>query len=163
MREPYTNRAPGPVPVAEHAGPVVLRQAARFLLHFLEMCAVMCIGGITLSLVVFQGAALLGYSDLPERAPGLSALLVAVNLSVPMVLWMRYRGMAWRPTLEMAGATMALGVVAVAGYALGAVAGKEVLEVVIRFACPVMLAVMLPRFRYYSARHGAHVRRGSGH
>jgi hypothetical protein len=42
---------------------------AWFVLHFLEMCVVMCLGGIVLSALVFGAAALLGYPDLRQTAP----------------------------------------------------------------------------------------------
>jgi hypothetical protein len=45
------------------------RPIARFGLHFLQMCAVMCLGAITLNLVVFGPATLLGYSNMTSRLP----------------------------------------------------------------------------------------------
>ncbi|WP_147375429.1 hypothetical protein [Jiangella rhizosphaerae] len=52
-----------------------------------------------LSLLFFGAARLLGFTDLPQTAPELSAFVVALNLSVPMAVWMRFRGMEWRPRL----------------------------------------------------------------
>ena len=40
-----------------------------------------------------------GYANLPERAPVLTVVVVAINLSLPMAAWMRFRGMAWRLNL----------------------------------------------------------------
>jgi hypothetical protein len=62
-----------------------------FLRHFVEMCAAMCLGAILLSVLVFEGAALLGYPDLVRRLPELSTLVIAMNLSLPMAAWMRLR------------------------------------------------------------------------
>jgi hypothetical protein len=137
-------------------GPVaaVLRPVGRFAAHYLEMCAVMCVGAVGLSFLFFGGAALLGYTNLPDQAPVLSALVVAVNLSVPMAAWMRFRGMPWRPALEMSGATMLVGLTLIVGYGLDLVAQSSLIEVQARLACPVMLAVMLVRFRLYSSSHG---------
>jgi hypothetical protein len=59
---------------------------------------------------------LLGWTNLPDRAPVLSALVVAVNLSLPMGVWMRFGHMPWRPTLEMSGATMVVGLTLIIGY-----------------------------------------------
>jgi hypothetical protein len=70
-----------------------LRPAGRFILHLAEMCMVMCVGAVVLSVLFFGAAALLGYDDLPRTAPALSVLVIAVNLSVPMLVWMRFR--AW--------------------------------------------------------------------
>jgi hypothetical protein len=147
------SRSPHGAPV--RAGPVagVLRPVGRFAAHYLEMCAVMCVGGIGLSVLFFGGAAVLGYTNLSDRAPVLSALVVAVSLSVPMAAWMRWRGMPWRPTVEMAGAPMLVGLTLIVGYWLDLVASSSLIEVQTSLACPVMLAVMLARFRLYSHQH----------
>jgi hypothetical protein len=127
-----------------------------FLLHFAEMCIVMCVSGIVLSVLLFQGAVALGYSNLPETAPALSVLVIALNLSLPMAAWMRYRGMDWRPTLEMTIPTLATGLLLIGGYRLDIVAAGSLIEIQTRLACPVMLAVMLLRFPLYAAPHSAH-------
>lgn len=141
-----------------HDGPVpaVAKPVARFLLHLAEMCVVMCSSGFVLSLLFFGGAALLGYTDLPQTAPELSVLVIAINLSVPMAAWMRHRGMAWRPTLEMAVPTMATGVLLVVAYWLDLVPTDSLIEIQTSLACPVMVVVMLLRFRLYSAPHERH-------
>jgi hypothetical protein len=64
------------------------------------MCVVMCVGLALLGLLVFAAR----QCWVLRRTGGgteLSALVVAV-LAEPMVVWMRFRGMEWRPTLEMA-------------------------------------------------------------
>ena len=94
-----------------------LRPAGRFLAHLAEMCAVMCAGAVALSIAVFGGATLLWSIDVTQRYPELSTLLIAINLSLPMLVWMRYRGMPWRPTLEMSGATMTVGVLIIVAFA----------------------------------------------
>jgi len=148
------SRSPASAPARD--GPVAsfLHPVGRFVAHLLEMCMVMCVGAIGLSLLFFGGAALLGYTDLPDQAPVLSALVVAVNLSVPMAAWMRFRGMPWRPTLEMSGAPLLVGLTLVLGYGLDLVAKSSLIEVQASLACPVMLAVMLARFPLYSGPHG---------
>jgi hypothetical protein len=139
-------------------GPIarVLRPVSRFLAHLAEMCLVMCAGAVVLSLLFFGVANLLGFGDLPQTAPELSVLVIALNLSVPMAVWMRYRGMEWRPTLEMSGATMVVGLALIVAYWLDLIATDSLIEVQTSLACPVMIAVMLPRFRLYSASHSAH-------
>ena len=64
----------------------------------------MAVGTVVLSLAFFGGAALIGYPELVAQVPCLSAVVLAVNVSVPMVAWMRFRHNGWQPTLEMAGA-----------------------------------------------------------
>ena len=148
------SRSPERAPARD--GPVAsfLRPVGRFVVHLLEMCMVMCAGAIGLSVLFFGGAQLLGYTNLPDRAPELSALVVAVALSLPMAAWMRFRGMPWRPTLEMSGATMVVGLTLILGYWLDLVAKSSLIEVQTSLACPLMLAVMLARFRLYSSPHG---------
>jgi hypothetical protein len=129
--------------------------AARFGLHVAQMCMVMCVSLVLLAGLVISVSAALGFSgDLRSEAPELSAMVVAVVLAVSMLGWMRWRGMQWRPTLEMAGTALAAGVVLVAGYWLGLVPGKELAMSVCGVACVAMIALMAVRFRTYS--HSAH-------
>jgi hypothetical protein len=140
----------------QRAAPVtrIAQPVGRFTLHLLEMCLVMCASAVLLSVLFFQAAAWLGYSDLPRTAPELSVLVIAFNLSVPMALWMRIRRMGWRPTLEMAGATAATGLLLIAGYWLDVVPGDRLIETQTSLACPVMVVVMLARFRLYAGHTG---------
>jgi hypothetical protein len=155
-----TQRSPQRTPARD--GPVAhfLKPLGHFVVHYLEMCGVMCIGAIGLSLLFFGTAALLGFTNLPERQPELSVLVIAVNLSLPMGAWMRFRGMDWRPTLEMSGSTMVFGLLLIAAYWLDIVGKSSLVEVQTSIACPLMLAAMLFRFRLYSGQtsHDAHVR-----
>jgi deazaflavin-dependent oxidoreductase (nitroreductase family) len=148
----------GPVsPRGRTRGLAALRRVLRFVLHVVEMCAAMCVGAIGLSVLFFGGAALVGYTNLPERAPVLTVVVVAINLSLPMAAWMRFRGMAWRPTLEMSGATLLAGVGLLVGYWSGAIAQDSLLPLQTGLlACPLMVAVMLLRFPLYSSEHTAH-------
>jgi hypothetical protein len=68
-----------------------LRKVGHFVLHYLEMCMACCIGGVTLGLAFFGGAAFIGYPNLIVQAPVFSTLVLAIILTVPMVAWMRFR------------------------------------------------------------------------
>jgi hypothetical protein len=152
-----THRPQESAPVRHRRVASFLQPVGRFVMHYVEMCMVMCLGAITLSVLVFGAAALLGYSDLPQRAPALTVLIIAINLSLPMAIWMRFRGMAWRPTLEMSGSTMVAGLLLIAGYWLGIIAQGSLMGLQTGLlACPLMLAVMLVRFRLYSTSHKHH-------
>jgi len=73
-------------------------QVGHFVLHYLEMCAPMCIGFAVLDLVYFAAARLFGYSDPFTELPELSVLGVAFNMTAPMAGWMLFRGcLAGRP------------------------------------------------------------------
>ena len=145
-------RPPETAPVRDRPVVAVAKPAGRFGLHFLEMCIVMC-----LALGLLGGAAaVLGLSDVGDQSPVLSALVVSSVLGASMVPWMRIRGMAWRPTLEMAGAAVAAGLLMVAGYWAGIVPASVLTESVCGVVCVVMVALMLLRFRLYSSSHHAH-------
>jgi energy-converting hydrogenase Eha subunit A len=135
-----------------------LRKVGRFLLHYLEMCIACCVGGVTLSVAFFGGAALIGYPDLIVQAPVFSTLVLAIILTVPMVAWMPFRHHGWRPSLEMGAATMGLGIVVIAAGALGLVPVSGMFEWVASLACPVMLVPMLLRLNLYTGgmNHQAH-------
>ncbi len=135
-----------------------VRYAGHFLLHLLEMCVTMCVGAVILSFAFFGGAALIGYPDLVRQAPAFATLVLAINLTVPMVAWMRFRRHEWRPTLEMGGATLALGILLIAAGWLGIIPVSDLFEWEIRLACPVMLVAMLFRLDLYTGRmsHHAH-------
>jgi hypothetical protein len=156
MRVLHKTRAPDKIPARHGPIPVEAERAARFGLHFLEMCAVMCLGGGLLIALFFGAAAFLGFSDLRQEDPALSALVVAVLLAGAMVGWMRFRRMDRRPTLEMAGSSVAAGVLLVVGYWLGFVPESALLPSVCVLACVAMVAVMLFRLPLYTSSHSAH-------
>lgn len=134
------------------------RPAARFVGHVLEMCVVMCVGGGLLSLLFFGTAALIGYSDLKQTAPEIAILAIAVALAASMVAWMRFRGMEWRPTLEMAGSTMVVGLLMIVASWLELASTTALIQMECGLACLAMIAVMLFRVPLYSghAVHRAH-------
>lgn len=155
LHNPQAARAPA----RDGSSPGAAKQAIRFGVHVLEMCAVMCLGGGLLMVLFFGGASVLGYPDLPQTAPALSALTVATCLAASMVAWMRFRGMEWRPTLEMAGSSIAVGVLVIAGYWLGIVPGTVLIQLC-GVACVAMIAIMLFRFDLYASHAGHHAPAG---
>jgi hypothetical protein len=156
------------------ARPGPLSQIWHFARHFLEMCVAMCAGGAILTALVFvAGPALLGYPDLRDQAPELALVVIAFILALPMGVWMRFRGMAWRPTLEMSGATIGLAIVLIGLAGLGVVPDSSIHAWVTGApapsfcgpACVVMFVVMLFRLGLYTGRtghqlgHGMHAAR----
>ena len=146
--------------------PGLRSQIWQFARHYLEMCVAMCVGGAILTALVFRATpALLGYPDLREQAPELALVVISIILALPMAAWMRIRGMAWRSTLEMAGATVGLAIALVGLAGLGMFPESRINELVIGErvpafcgpACAVMLVVMLFRLGLYTGRTGHHM------
>lgn len=128
----------------------------RFLWHYVEMIIAMVVGMIVLGMA---RAGLLGLLDVELSSasqPELAALLMAFDMSVGMVVWMRYRGQAWAPTMEMVGVMFAP-VVLLAPFRLAGLMSGHALMMVMHIAMlPLMLAVMLRRREEYSRNHKAH-------
>lgn len=134
------------------------RQVWNFTRHFLEMCIAMCIGGSILLVALAAVVTQLGQPALRDSAPGLAVLVTAAVYTLPMAAWMLFRGMAVRPTLEMAAATMAFGVALVGLAWLGIIPSSDLGGWAgARFcgpACVVMLPVMLLRRDMYTGQAG---------
>jgi hypothetical protein len=119
-----------------------------------QMCVAMCISLGVLAALFFGAAAVLGFSTrVWEDAPAVSALVVSAVLAGSMVVCMRFMGMEWRPTLEMAGTAIAAGAVVLTGYWFGIVPLEDLLTSVCGLACLAMIGVMLFRIRLYSGHH----------
>lgn len=145
----------------QHQQQSVLTGVWHFVLHFVEMCLAMCIGGITLIFLFFWGATQIGFPDLIHRFPALSIMVIAIILTAVMTVWMRIRGMSWRLTIEMSSTSIILGIFLIALSWLGAIPQSDMLEWVKRLACLVMLVPMLLRLDHYTGRmdhskHGMH-------
>jgi hypothetical protein len=150
-------RASGAKSSPVHQGPPSrLSQIGHFVWHFVQMCLACCIGGFTLCFLFFGGAALIGYPNLIHQFPELSTLVIAILVALPMAAWMRFRGMEWRPTLEMAAPPIVLGVLLIGLAWLGIVATSSLIEWLTHLACPVMLIPMLLRLDLYTGRTGHH-------
>ena len=156
MRVLHKTRPPERAPVRAGQTSDVAKPVGRFGFHFAEMCAVMCLGGGLLIGLFFGAATVLGFSEMREELPALSALIIAGILAGAMVVWMRFRRMSWRPTLEMAGSSVASGLVLIVGYWIGIVPDNALLPSVCLLACVAMHAVMLFRIPLYSSSHGDH-------
>jgi hypothetical protein len=154
MRLALHMRSSDSPPVSDQPSAGSAKPAARFGLHVLEMCVVMCVTLGVLAALFFGAAAVLGFSaDVWEQAPALSVLTVAAVLAGSMVVWMRLRGMEWRPTLEMAGAAIAGGALVLVGYGLGVIALSDLLPSVCGVSCLAMIGAMLFRVELYSGDH----------
>jgi hypothetical protein len=142
----------------------VTAKAWQFVRHFLEMCAAMCIGAAVLGVLYTWVAGLIGVANPYVQFPELSALVLAFNMTAPMVAWMRFRGMAWVPIAEMAGAMGVEAVAIVVLYWVGVLAIEPVGGLSTLWLwqhglmMPAMLVPMLLRLEFYTEgmHHQAH-------
>lgn len=136
----------------------------HFVRHLFEMCMAMCVGMVLLGPVYTWAAGLAGYGDPYFQLPELTALVLAFNMTVPMVAWMRFRGMDWRSNAEMSVAMGIEAVLIIAAYRLGFVTNFSVNGTSNLFMLqhtlmmPAMLVPMLLRLEAYTGKHcnGAH-------
>jgi hypothetical protein len=139
------------------------RQVGNFVRHFFEMCVAMCVGGGLLNALIFvAGPTLVGYPDLREKTPEPALLMIAFVYTLPMTAWMRFRGMEWRPVLEMSGATVGLALLLIGLAGFGSISESDLRASALGFcgpACVVMFPVMLFRLRLYTGRTGHHMDR----
>ena len=142
--------------IADFLGGLPSKPAFRFLRHLLEMIAVMMLG-----MCVLGGA----FSAFHEFAFGngfaaawrdhvaLAAFAMAFNMTVPMVLWMRYRGHSWERGGEMATAMNLPLPPLLLLYSLDLIPAPAVLGLQMMLMIPAMVLAMLYRKDEYSASH----------
>jgi hypothetical protein len=135
------------------------RTKRRFVRHFFEMVGVMMLGMVVLggAFGAFHELALgSDFAALWREHVGLAAFAMAFNMTVPMVLWMRYRGHSWERGGEMAVAMNLPLLPAFALLGFGAIPSEGVLGLQMMLMIPAMLGAMLYRKEEYSATHTAH-------
>jgi hypothetical protein len=74
-----------------------------FWRHFLQMLAIM-VAGMVASAAIFLTVVQMDWEEATISHPVASLLVIAAGMSVPMTVWMLYRGMGWRNSAEMAAA-----------------------------------------------------------
>jgi hypothetical protein len=131
----------------------------RFLRHLVEMIVVMMLGMCVFGAAfgaLHQVAFGSGFAAAWRDHVGLAAFAMAFNMTVPMVLWMRYRGHRWERGGEMAVAMNLPVLPLLVLYELGAIPARGVLAGQMMLMIPAMLVAMLYRKDEYSAPHGSH-------
>lgn len=152
-RTPTQVTAAGKSPITRTAGPM-----GRFLAELGGMCAVMCVGGTILSYAAFTAAGWLEYPGLAQQAPGLSAVIIAVCLSVPMAIYMAVLGHGRRHNLEMTSSTLGVGLLVAALVWFGVIPASGLQSwhglfgLVCGPACLLMIVEMLISFNMYSGQ-----------
>jgi hypothetical protein len=122
----------------------------HFLRHYLEMVVAMFVGMAVLGAASAGLEALAGF-EFPA-SPEFAVFKMAMDMSVGMVVWMRYRGHGWPSTLEMVAAMFAPAAVFAPLSWLGVISGDVLMIVTHVLMLPLMLVVMLRRRAEYSAK-----------
>jgi hypothetical protein len=128
------------------------RSTYRFLRHYAEMVAVMFAG--MFALMAPTGLVLSAFgTSWSGLSPAMNTFVMALTMTLPMVAWMRYRGHAWRPNVEMA-ASMLIPTIAVMGVLWTGIAkgGLTVPEHAGMLTC-MLIAMLLRRGEYTCAAH----------
>lgn len=135
------------------AGPKTTRtrrhSTAHFLKHLGEMTVAMMLGMAVLGIpseLAFDAAGV-DYDRIELEWPTVPALVMAFNMSAPMVLWMRRRGHSWSYTLEMAAAMFIPVLVLTPLLWLRFISGDGLSMIQHAVMIPSMLVVMLRRRR----------------
>lgn len=79
-------------------------QPSQFWRHFLEMVGAMVAGMFVTGAIFVSVVGLTSWDEVTTQYPTQVLLAMAVGMTVPMVAWMRHRGMGWRSSYEMAAA-----------------------------------------------------------
>ncbi|WP_200950037.1 MULTISPECIES: hypothetical protein [unclassified Nocardioides] len=131
------------------------REVRRFALHYGEMVLAMVIGMMALHplwTLAVSGTDPQGVL----RSVEVDSLAMATTMAVPMGAWMRFRGHAWRPVLEMSG-VMYAGFVVLFPFLWAGLLGEDgvmVLGHVLMFL--LMFVAMLWRSEEYVGTHAHH-------
>ena len=132
------------------------KKARLFLRHFFEMIVVMMLGMCVLGAAFGELHGLAfgsGFADAWRDHVGLAAFAMAFNMTVPMVLWMRYRGHSWERGGEMAAAMNLPLLPLLVLHSLDLIPAQGVLGLQMMLMIPAMVLAMLYRSEEYTAPH----------
>lgn len=136
----------------EASGVVSAHAARHFLRHLGEMLLAM-VGGMMVLGAVDRGilaAAGTSATSVRDTAPEMVAVVMALNMSAGMAVWMRHRGHVWARIAEMAGAMFVPAVGAIALFWGGVIQSGAILGLEHVAMIPAMIAVMLIHRDEYS-------------
>jgi hypothetical protein len=124
------------------------RQGSIHLLkHLWEMTVVMMLGMAVLGGVSQAALTAVGldYDSVQLEWPAVTGLLMAFNMTLPMVLWMRHRRHSWPYAMEMAVAMFIPVLALTPPLWLGLISGDALSGIQHMAMIPSMLMVMLRR------------------
>ncbi|MFE3455602.1 hypothetical protein ACFXJ8_42510 [Nonomuraea sp. NPDC059194] len=126
-----------------------------FARHYGEMVLAMIVGMVLLGPVWTAAGQWLGLTAVFSRTD-VGAMIMATNMTAAMTVWMRHRGHAWAPVVEMGAAMYVPFLLLLPPFWLGAVSGGTVMLAGHVLMLPAMLAAMLWRREEYSRGHHEH-------
>ena len=124
--------------------------------HFVEMVLAMLVGMAVLGMVAGLICAALGHSGFLTDHAGLRAWVMALNMTIGMAVWMRYRGHSWGAITEMGGAMFVPVAVLIVPYLAGAISAAALLVGMHVLMLPAMVVAMLHRRGEYAQDHRRH-------
>jgi hypothetical protein len=125
--------------------------------HFVEMVLAMLVGMAVLGALVQVICVALGHSGFFADHVGLRAPLMALNMTIGMAVWMRYRGHGWAPIGEMSLAMFVPVAVLIGPFWAGVLSGGALLGGMHVLMLPAMVIAMLVRREEYARDHRRHV------
>ena len=139
--------------------------ARHFWRHFGEMFLAMMVGMFVLAGVDSGIFAAAGTSipDVKHSAPEAWGMLMALNMTIGMTVWMRHRRHSWAMCAEMAGAMFLPAVVAVVLFWCAVIHGAAIGGMTMAGMVPAMIAVMMLRRTEYSQPVRSPARRAVDH
>ena len=125
---------------------------SHFLRHFGEMFVAMMVGMCGLGALdgLILSVAGTSVAHVRNSAPEVVGLVMALNMTVGMTLWMRYRKHSWAMCAEMAAAMFVPAVIAIVLFWCAVIHSHSVTGVEMAAMVPAMIAVMLLRRTEYS-------------
>jgi hypothetical protein len=120
--------------------------------HYVEMCAAMCVGFVIGDAIFFAPVGLAGYSKPFTELPVLSVLVVTMSMTVPMTASMLYRGMPRRIVAEMSASMPVLAIALLCLGWSGAIPMSAMAPAEHALMMPAMLVPMLVRLDFYTGR-----------
>ena len=129
------------------------RPTWNFVRHLLEMLAAMVAGMFLLGGLISLALLAIGQSGLVSGHPLLRALVMTVNMTAGMGLWMRYRGHNPRQITEMGAAMFVPLAVLMYPFWAGAISRGALMGGMHMLMIPAMVGVMLCRRDVYTRRH----------
>ena len=134
------------------------RRAYRFGLHYAEMVAVMFAGMFVLMAPLGWLFGVFGTSW-SGLSPAMNDFAMAMTMTVPMIVWMRFRGHAWRPNAEMAASMLIPTFVVMGLISSGAAHGTLMIPEHAGMLACMLVAMLLRRDEYSCRMHGHRVGR----